>query len=182
MRKTLVILSMLVGMLAPTALVVAPASARCIPADGQETIYKFRNKSLTYYPTNLASDWAVFPHGGTISYSQSKTGTLSASATATISAEAGVIFAKASTSLGVTVGKQWSKTQQWTYSVNVPADSAHRYRLHMYHYAANFEVLKYGWSYSTCNWSVPRWSSWQTARHVPAAANRNVWRLDKAAA
>lgn len=182
MRPTLVVLGLLAGSLVPTTLAVAPASARCAPPDGMEVVYKFRNKSLSYYPTNLKSDWVVLRKGGSISYTRNTTGTLSASATATVSAEAGVVFAKASTSLGVTVGKQWSKTQQWSYTANVPADASHRYRLHMYHYAANFDVRKYGWSYSTCRWDVPRWSSWQTVRHVPASANRNVWRLDKAAA
>lgn len=182
MRKVVLILSLIVGLLAPVAALASPASARCAPPDGTETIYRFKDKSLVYYSTNVASDWVIFPQGGSISYSKSKTAQLSVSTTATVSTEANAIFAKASASLGVTVGGSWSKSQTWTYSANVPADRAHRYRLHMYHYAANFSVRKYGWSYANCNWTVPRWSSWQAVHHVPAKASRNVWRLDKAAA
>jgi hypothetical protein len=94
-----------------------------------------------------------------------------------------VVFAKASTSLGVTVGGSLSKTEQWSYTANVPADTKHKYRLHAYHYSANFQVMKkrFNGAPQVCNYQNA-WSSWQTVKHAPAKANRNVWRLDKAAA
>ena len=160
----------------------APASARCAPP-GNDVIYVFSNKSFTYYPTNIHSDWATFRKGGTISYSQTKTMQVSASTTATVSAEASAVFAKASTSLGISVGKSKSWTQQWSYSANVPADTQHKYRLHAYHYTANFSVMKktFNGAPSVCNYQNS-WKSYQRVTHAPAKASKNVWRLDKAAA
>jgi hypothetical protein len=48
--------------------------------------------------------------------------------TATVSAEAGVVFAKASTSLGVTLGAGYSGTQAFTYGLNVPSGQVRRHR------------------------------------------------------
>src|SRR3954465_11904980 len=102
-KKFGAVLAMIASTLVVPLLNAAPASARCAPP-GNDVIYVFTNKSFTYYPTNIHSDWASFRKGGTITYSQTKTMQVSASMTATVSAEAGVVFAKASTSLGVTVG------------------------------------------------------------------------------
>jgi hypothetical protein len=181
-KKVATILAMLASTLVVPVLAAAPASARCAPP-GNDVIYVFKDKSFTYYPTNVHSDWAVFRKGGTITYSQTKTMQVSASVTATVSAEAGVVFAKASTSLGVTVGGSKSWTQQWSYSANVPADTKHKYRLHAYHYTANFSVMKkhFNGAPSVCGY-VNSWSKWQRVTHAPAKASRNVWRLDKAAA
>ena len=179
-----IIASMLVAPVLATspASAASPASARCAPP-GDETIYKFSKKSFTYYPTNIKSDWAIFRKGGTITYSKTKTMQVSASVTATVSAEAGVIFAKASTSLGVSVGKSASWSEQWSYSANVPADRKHKYRLHAYHYTVNFSVMKqrFNGAPSVCNYQNV-WKSWQRVKHAPAKASKNVWRLDKAPA
>jgi len=182
MKKFAAVISLLASTLVVPALAAAPASARCAPP-GNEVIYVFTNKSFTYYPTNVHSDWAVFRKGGSITYSQTKTMQVSASMTATVSAEAGVVFAKASTSLGVTVGGSKSWTQQWSYSANVPADTQHKYRLHAYHYTANFSVMKktFNGAPSVCNYQNS-WKSYQRVTHAPAKASKNVWRLDKAAA
>jgi hypothetical protein len=181
MRRILAVLALIAGGLSP-ALLAAPANARCAPP-GDDIIYSFTNKSFTYYPTNINSDWVVLRRGGSITYSKTATMEVNASATATVQAEAGVIFAKASTSLGVTVGRSHSNTDQWSYTANVPADTAHKYRLHAYHYTANFSVMKkrFNGAPSVCNYQSV-WSSWQRVTHAPAKASRNVWRLDKAAA
>ena len=182
MKKILAVLAVLAATLAVPVLTASPASARCAPP-GSEVIYTFKNKSFTYYPTNIHSDWAIFRKGGSITYSKTKTMQVSASVTATVSAEAGVIFAKASTSLGVTVGGSKSWTESWSYSANVPADTKHKYRLHAYHYTANFSVMKkrFNEAPSVCNYQNA-WSNWQRVTHAPAKASKNVWRLDKAAA
>jgi hypothetical protein len=182
MKKIAAVLVMLTSTLVVPVLTAGAASARCAPP-GDEVIYSFSNKSFTYHPTNIHSDWAVFRHGGSIQYSKTKAMEMSASVTATVSAEAGVIFAKASTSLGVTVGGSLSKTEQWSYTANVPADTKHKYRLHAYHYSANFRVMKkrFNGAPKVCRYQNA-WKSWQTVKHAPAKANRNVWRLDKAAA
>lgn len=133
---------------------------------------------IHYYPTNVHSDWVTFRSGGSINFDETKTMTVSASVTATVSAEAGVIFAKASTSLGVTVGKTWSNSKKWSYTANVPADTHHRYRLHAYHYAVSFTVAKKQFDIATCDYKTMRHYP-QRVTHAPIKANRNVWRLDK---
>ncbi len=182
MKKILAVLAVVASMLVVPVLAASPASARCAPP-GDETIYTFKNKSFTYHPTNIHSDWAIFRRGGSITYSKTKTMQVSASMTATVSAEAGVIFAKASTSLGLTVGGSHSWSQSWSYTANVPADRKHKYRLHAYHYTANFSVMKkrFNGAPSVCNYQNA-WKSWQRVKHAPAKASKNVWRLDKAAA
>jgi len=182
MKKFAAVIAMFASTLVVPVISASPANARCAPP-GDDVIYVFANKSFTYYPTNIHSDWAIFRKGGSITYSQTKTMQVSASVTATVSAEAGVVFAKASTSLGVTVGGSKSWTQQWSYSANVPADTQHKYRLHAYHYTANFSVMKkqFNGAPSVCNYQNV-WKSWQRVTHAPAKASRNVWRLDKAAA
>jgi hypothetical protein len=182
MKKIVAVLAMLAGTLAVPVLAASPASARCAPP-GNETIYVITSKSFIYHPTNIHSDWAIFRKGGSINYNQTKTMSVSASMTATVSAEAGVIFASASTSLGVTVGGSKSWSQSWSYTANVPADTKHKYRLHAYHYTANFSVMKkrFNGAPQVCNYQNV-WSHTQRVTHAPAKASRNVWRLDKAAA
>ena len=181
MKKILVSIALLASALVMPVLTAAPAGAVCRPPDGQRTIWSIANKSFTYHPTNVASDWVSLRRGGSITYNQTKTMQVSASVTATVSAEAGIIFAKASASLGVTVGASKSWSRSWNYQANVPADTKHKYRLHAYHYTANFSVMKKTIRASDCRYHNA-WSSWQRVKHAPAAAQRNVWRLDKAAA
>jgi hypothetical protein len=182
MNRFVALFSMLIGLLVPLTTLGPAANAMCAPPDGSTTYYKFRNKSFTYYPTNLKSTWVLFPHGGTITYSETFTKHVEASVTATVEAEAGVIFAKASTSLGVTVGGGFSWDRSWAYSANVPADRSHKYRLHNYHFTANFEVMKKRWlSGSICDYKNA-WSNWQSVQHAPVKAERSVWRVDKRAA
>ena len=182
MKKILAALVIIASMLVVPVLAASPASARCA-APGDTTIYKFSKKSFTYHPTNIKSDWAIFRKGGSITYSKTKTMQVSASMTATVSAEAGVIFAKASTSLGLTVGASHSWSEQWSYTANVPADRKHKYRLHAYHYTANFSVMKkrFNGAPKVCNYENV-WKSRQRVKHAPAKASKNVWRLDKAPA
>jgi hypothetical protein len=167
MKKIAAVLAMVASTLLVPALAAAPASARCAPP-GNDVIYVFKNKCFTYYPTNIHSDSAVFRKGGSITYSQTKTTQVSGSMTATVSAEAGEVFAQASTSLGVTVGGSKSWTQQWSYSANVPADTKHKYRLHAYHDTANFSVMKkhFNGAPSVCNY-VNSWKSWGTRHSRP---------------
>ena len=182
MKRFVALFAMLLGLLVPITAAAPAAQAACAPPDGTQVYYKFRNKSFTYYPTNLKSSWALFPHGGTISYTETFTKHVEASMTATVEAEAGVIFAKVSTSVGVTVGGgyQWSKS--WSYTTNVPADRDHKYRLHNYHYTVNFGVMKKRWvGGGICDFKNA-WSSWQRVTHAPVKAERSVWRVDKRAA
>lgn len=182
MKKILTAAALVISTLTVPVAVAAPASARCAPP-AEEVIYSFKDKSFTYYPTNVASDWVSLRNGGQINYTKTKTMEVNASATATVQTEANAIFAKASASLGVTVGGSKSWTQQWSYTANVPADTKHKYRLHAYHYSANFSVMKkvFNGAPGVCNYQN-KWKSWQRVTHAPAKASRNVWRVDKVAA
>ncbi len=60
--------------------------------------------------------------------------------TATVEAEAGIVFAKASASLGVTVGAEWSKSGTWSYEKKVPRGETAR--LVMWHKSREFVVTK----------------------------------------
>jgi hypothetical protein len=181
MKRALLLVSTLATtLIVPAVLAATPAAAQCAPS-GPTVFYKISNKSFQYYPTNVASDWASLRHGGSINYSQTKTMTVSASVTATVSTEANAIFAKASASLGITVGKSWSTSQTWSYSANVPADVHHKYRLHAYHYTASFTVAKKQWYPTGCTYrTLAGWP--QRVTHAPIKSNRNVWREDKAKA
>ena len=182
MKRFVTLFAMLTGLLVPVAITTAPAAmAYCPPPDGSRVIYKFRNADYFYYPTNIRSDWVIFPNGGSISYSKTKTMEVNASVTATAEAEVGAIFAKASASLAVTVGGSYSQSQQWTYTANVPADRDHKRRLHSYHYVVSFGVMKKSWSTASCSYKNA-WGNWQRITHAPAKADRNVWRIDKAPA
>ncbi|WP_228980485.1 hypothetical protein [Streptomyces sp. DH12] len=117
----------------------APAFAAC---DQSGTFYSILNKKTVWKNTNVHSDWAR--PGVTISYAKNKTGTWTATGTATVGADAGVIFAKASTSFSVAVGKSWSQSDTWTYSATVQKKTGKsRGRLMMQHEAKSFTAHKY---------------------------------------
>lgn len=90
--------------------------------------------------------------GGTITVSKGKTVTLSGTLQSTVSADAGVIFAKVSASVGVSVGLSKAVTATSSYSYAVPAGvsqgwvemGSHGYQIHWEkgHYA------------SPCTWIV----------------------------
>ena len=174
--------ALVASLLAPVVYLAAPAGAQCAPPDGQTVVWSITNKSFTYYPTNVHSDWVIFRHGGSINYTETKTMEVNASMSSTVSAEAGVIFGKVSASVGFTVGKSLSVSRQWSYTANVPADTKHKYRLHAYHYTVTFTVAKRQWvGGNTCTYKTM--SGWpQRVTHAPAKASKNVWRLDKRAA
>lgn len=180
MKRTAIAVVMLGSALVVPGVAASPASAACEPP-AKRVVYSITNKSFHYHPTNIRSDWVILRSGGSITYAKTKAMTVSASTTATVTAEAGAIFASASVSLGVTVGASMSSTQAWSYSANVPAGSKYKYRLHAYHYTADFTVMKRTFSPSRCNY-VNAWSRSQLVHHAPAKASRNVWRLDRAAA
>ncbi|MEV4311618.1 hypothetical protein [Actinocrispum sp. NPDC049592] len=114
----------------------AQAFAVC-PEVGQVS-YTISNGAKVWQATNLHSDYLTGP--GTITYSKNTTSTVNASITGTTSAEAGVIFAKASVSLSVTVGGSYSKSDTWSYSATVPAGQTKK--LQQYKDARSFTVKK----------------------------------------
>jgi hypothetical protein len=173
-----------VGALVSTGLVTtaaaAPAAAYCAP-DGPTAIWKITNVSKSFRPTGLNSDW-VHPKYAPfhITYSRSATSTWSATVTGTVSTEANAIFAKASASISVAVGKQWSKTQTWTYAADTPRDPDHEYRLRQWQETRRFSATKYGWSNTTCSYTNKiKAGSGEMPR---TTASSLVWRLQRRAA
>ncbi|HEX2689010.1 MAG TPA: hypothetical protein VHN14_20450 [Kofleriaceae bacterium] len=112
-----------------------PAHAAC---DTPHTIYQFSSVRKSALMTNVRSAWA--DGGFTINYQENKTATVNASVTGTVSAEAGIVFAKASASIGVTVGGSWSKSSTWSYSAQVPKGMEGR--IVMYRESRAFLVTK----------------------------------------
>lgn len=160
--------SLLAATLAAPAVATAPAaSARCLEAG--QTYYTISNVVVSRRLSNLRSDW-VAP-GMSISYSVSKTATAQASITGTASLEAGAIFAKASTSIGVTVGGSWSRAQTWTYSATNRSRTRDA-RLVMYHGSRKFLVRKKRVS-PTCTIQT----LYSTTVNAPRKAGSNYWRL-----
>lgn len=131
----------------------APASAACAPPAG-EVIYKISNITKSFKPTGPASNW-VHPRYGSasITYSKSESSTWGGTLTGTVSAEAGVVFAKASTSISVAVTRNWSKTETWTYGTTVAKDPAHEYRMRQMQETRKFYVKKFQFSRATCAYS-----------------------------
>jgi hypothetical protein len=180
-RSLLLVLSLVAGLLVPVLALAAPASAHCVPPDGNYSYYKISNKTFYYRATNVHSDWVSLRRGGTINYTQTKTMEVNASMTSTVSAEASGIFASVSASVGFSVGKSLSMSRQWSYTANVPADTHHKYRLHAYHYVVTFTVAKKQFNVAKCSYYTVKGYP-QRVYHAPAKGSRNVWRLDKAPA
>ena len=176
MRVLVPLTGLLAGLVVPV-LTASPAGAQCAPPDGAEVTYRISDTSFAYHPTNVHSDRVSLRHGGSITDSESRTVRVSASMTLTVSAEVGVVFAKASTSVRVTVGGSCAKSGTWSYTADVPADTQDEYRLHAYRYAVRFAMTKYRWvGGSTCD--DRRVDGWpQVVRHAPVKADRNVLKL-----
>jgi hypothetical protein len=160
------------ALLATFAFAVTPATvafAAC-PEVG-DVYYYFTNVTKSRLLSNLRSDYLRGP--GTITYTKTTTGTVQASVTATVSAEAGIVFAKASASIGVTVGGSWSKSDTWSYSKPVP--SGKTARLVMWHESRKFTVTKKK-IVAPCNVRTV----YTSTVNAPRSANINVWDLQYA--
>ncbi|WP_148615587.1 hypothetical protein [Nocardioides rubriscoriae] len=143
----------LAGLVVTATVPLAPAAtAGCAPPAG-DAIWKITNVTKSFKPTGLYSNWVQAKYDKMhITYAKTATSTWSATVTGTISAEAGVIFAKASTSISVAVGKQWSKTDTWSYTADIPKDPDHEYRLVQKQETRHFRATKFYWSQASCTY------------------------------
>ena len=133
-----------------------------------DVYYSFTSVTTSHLLSNLRSDYLVGP--GSITYSRSTTAEVSASMTASVSAEAGIVFAKASVSLGVTVGASWSATGTWSYTKSVPKGTTAR--LVMWHDSRSFVVTKTRME-APCKAVV----IYKTTVNAPLKSSINVWNL-----
>lgn len=153
------------------------ASAGC-PAPNDKTSYwKITNVSKSYKPTGLYSNWVHPKYApATITYSKSATSQWTGTVSGTISAEAGVVFAKASTSITVSVAKTWSKTQTWQYSMGVPKDPGHQYQMRQRQETRKFTAKKFIWHPGNCNYYLAK----QGTGEMPRTSTTSlVWDLRK---
>ncbi|GAV45460.1 hypothetical protein [Streptomyces acidiscabies] len=152
------------------------ASAACPPDAG--TRYTITNKSTVRQSSNLHSDWMYDNLGGTLTYNKTTTAAVNASGTATLGTEAGVIFAKASASFSVTVGKTWTKSSSWSYTIPAKNKAGKtKVRMTMFHESKKFLASKYAYHYDAhCKYIEKKlWSKWITA---PVKKDSNVWGLE----
>jgi hypothetical protein len=187
MKRIVKVVGLALGLVAPvlagSVVIAGPASA-VSPAvcTSWDNGFSFRSTVAQRTPTGLYSAW-VFPNHGsvTITYQQTASYQNNVSTTATVTTEAGLIFASASASIGVTVGQSWTESKSWSYAATVAQSSTYEYRLHLYHQSYNFQVMKY--SSRVCNGVTQKqnqWSSWQTVSHAPVrGASGDVWVIDR---
>ena len=155
--------------IAPAAVGLGAQAFAACPEVGQ-VYYSISNGKKDWKPTNLRSDYLTGP--GAISYTKSATSETNASLTGTTTAEAGAIFAKASVSLGVQVGKSWSKSDTWSYRADVPAGQTRR--LQQYKEARAFTVKKTT-IVAPCNVKTV----WTKNVVAPVKNNNFLWQLAK---
>lgn len=128
----------------------ASHAASCTnPPDGQRQYWAISNITKDRARTGLASNWVHPNHGPkTITYSRSATASTTATAGFATTAEAGVIFAKASAQISVSVAKSWSKTDTWSYSTTVAKNPAYQYRLVQFQETRRFTASLKRWQLS----------------------------------
>lgn len=122
-RATAVALMAASVTIAPAALGGGAQALAACPEVGN-VYYSISNGAKSWLKTNLRSDYLRGP--GTITYNKTATSSVNASVSGTTSAEAGVVFAKASVSLSVTVGGSYSKSDSWSYAAHVAAGQTKR--------------------------------------------------------
>ncbi len=162
--------AMMFAFLVPT---LASSSAHAI-CDADRTIYEFKAVKGTERLTNVRGDW--MEAGFRAAYNDTTTATVNASMTATVSAEAGIVFAKASASIGMTVGASWSKAKSWTYTgPEVPRGKEGR--VVMYRESRKFTVVKKSLR-SPCTYVTV----YSASVEAPTIFGTNIWRMQYRAA
>ncbi|MFC5003918.1 hypothetical protein ACFPIJ_39600 [Dactylosporangium cerinum] len=154
----------------------APAAAsdtgvQACPPEGDTTRYTFTNISTSSRPTDLYS--AYITGLGTITFTENTTATVGFTASASVTAEAGVVFAKASATIGVSVTAQRSWTSGFSYALPVP--DGQRRRMRLFQESRSFLVKKENWSSGLCTFTVAY--SGQSA-NAPRTTRVDEWKLE----
>ena len=123
MKEILSSAAIVAALLVPGSLVAAPSAEAAVSApsgcpDLGDT-WCSTSSSATYVGDR--STRAYGDAGGTLSITVGRQVTTGGSISGTTTAEAGVIFAKASVQVGVTVHRDWSNSVSHTYSWTVPS-------------------------------------------------------------
>lgn len=164
------IASVVVALVTGSSLMLAtPASASTTVCAEPTYVYTFTSVATSSRPTNLRSAYITGP--GTITYNATTTATVGASMTASVSAEASVVFAKASTSIGVGVTASRAWTSGFSYALQVA--SGQRRAMVLYQQSRSFYVSKSRLA-SPCNY-VAVYSN--NAANAPRTARYDEWKL-----
>lgn len=158
----------------PACLITSASPANATGAGPQscppdDPIYSFTSIANSSRPTNLKSAYITGP--GTIGYNRTTTATASASMTATVGAEAGIVFAKASASVGATVGASYSVSNNFSYTLNVPSGQTRAMQL--FQGSKSFVVTKQTFQQGTCRYAT----AYSSPTDAPRTAQYNVWKL-----
>lgn len=145
----------------------ADASPQSCPPEAP--VYSFTSIANSSRPTNLKSAYITGP--GTLSYNRTTTATASASMSASVSAEAGTVFAKASATVGATVGASYSKSDSFTYTLQVA--SGQRRAMQLFQGSKSFIVTKKTFSQGTCQFGT----AYSSATNAPRTAQYDEWKL-----
>jgi hypothetical protein len=103
----------------PLGVVTSTAQANEQICDGPSTVYTFSSVTVSKRPTNVKSAYITGP--GVLTYNKTVAATVGMTASASVTAEAGVVVAKASTQLGVSLAASRSWTDGFSYALNVPS-------------------------------------------------------------
>ncbi|MET7280195.1 hypothetical protein ABZS29_18310 [Kribbella sp. NPDC005582] len=153
-----------------SGLTALPAQAGTQACPPEPARYSFTNFKLSKLGTNLMSRYITGP--GTISYNKTTTATVGLTASASVTAEAGVVVAKASTTAGVALTSQYSRTDGFTYSMTVA--SGQRRRMRLFQTSRYFVVSKRAFNTHTCTWYSPYSGK---AANAPQKAMDEEWLL-----
>lgn len=185
MKRLSIALLMMMSVIVPIgAFTAGPASAACVPPDGNYgPLFVVRDPHEQLTGTNVYSAWTWPQYRSTMSvtYDQTKTEETNASFSASFEFDEGMIFASAKETYGVSLGKSWSHTEGWHYTANFPADSRYDYRAHLYHVTWTFHVMKYRFDVPHCHYAQS-WSRWQTVSHAPVTSSDpayQLWTVDR---
>jgi hypothetical protein len=163
--------SLLVGISPSVAHATEPITPYSCPLSGDQYIYSFTNVARSSRPTDLYSAYITGP--GTITYSKSTTATVGASMSASVTAEAGIVFAKASATIGVSVEASKSWTDGFSYALDVP--SGQRRRMRLFEESRSFNVTKKSWSTGNCAYVVVYGNQ---AANAPRSTRVDEWKLE----
>ncbi|MEI5672782.1 MULTISPECIES: hypothetical protein [unclassified Nocardioides] len=156
---------------------VASAADCSMAPDGQTTIWSITGITSGTAPTGLESNWVE--GSGSINYSESATASTTATVSASVSAEAGVIFAQASATAGVSLAQQWGATKTWSYTLNTPGAAGVQYQMYQTQETRSFTASKLRYqlqSNGRCGYSPTGTSG--TVSNAPVNSESTlVWKL-----
>ncbi len=153
-----------------SSLTALPAQAGTQACPPEPARYSFTNFKVSKLGTNLMSVYMTGP--GTISYNKTTTATVGVTSSASVTAEAGVVVAKASATAGIALTSQYSRADGFTYSLTVP--SGQRRRMRLFQTSRYFVVSKRAFNTHTCRWYTPYSGH---AANAPQRAKSEEWLL-----